>query len=158
MLAFAILAISCQHQTPGAKNAEQFAASHIDADLIESIETEPTDSLMSDAALGTACNAAMKAKAEYLQGTITREQYDAAQAEYSKLIDTFTLCWATHQSPKLPTAKRKTYKVTIKTKTHSFQTVYVLMDKDGTTPAMSDFEVQEITDQHNTNSLNCLVD
>lgn len=151
-ITIALMMVSCNNSNfgRGGSNAEQFVRENavMLRDDIASIETIREDSVLGDTGIGFQTMKLLEAGTNYLQGNITRDEYAQIINEATLLMKDIQDCWdsptsvgdSLRRSGKYDGMWRKAYTVEVTMKSSIKKTHVVLMDKDGTTPRMTERE------------------
>ena len=149
-ITIALMMVSCNNSNfgRGGDNAEQFVREKavLVRDDIASVETVREDSVLGDIGIGFQTMQLLKAGTNYLQDNITRDEYAQIINEATLLIKDIQDCWdnpsvagdSLRSLGKYSGMWRKAYTVEVTMKSSVKKTHVVLMDKDGTTPRMTE--------------------
>lgn len=155
MTMLAVLIVSCSQQKPtsndyglGGRNACQFIHEQVPelCEDIESVEIAEEDSLLSDAILAFDQARIIEAGTAYLNGEMSREDYQEMVDYYFLVAKDISNSWqfgivvndSLHQLSKYESCWRKVYKVKVTMKSGATRDSRVLMENDGTTPRMTE--------------------
>ena len=142
----------------GGKNAAQYVREQVpeQADNIASIETIAEDSLLGFTSFGFAEMEMAKKGSEFLNGTISKDEYSAIIDSISNVAQDISDSWqfsavvndSLHKLEKYNGLWRKAYTVRVTLKNGDTKEPRVLMDEDGITPSIIEREMQRRIEEH----------
>jgi hypothetical protein len=155
-----LVVVSCQQSEfgRGGMNAEQFVKENalLLRDDIASFRTVREDSLLSDIALSFGRTQLIQAGTNFLEGTISRDDYMKVINERTLLLKDIQDCWqfpavvgdSLRRLSKYNGMWRKAYTVEVTMKSGVTKSPRVLMDSDGTTPRMMERDMMKVLDEY----------
>lgn len=159
LISIAILLMFCSCENDLAKrNVKKFVEDAIeesialDASQVDKIEIEYEDSLMSPIVIGFTLNTILKAKSQYLAGSISRDSLYKVQMQCFDEWEAMYNSW--NVNPNLAKKDtlyngelRRCYRATVTFKNGQTRNPRVLMDTDGITPSFIESKVQSEIDK-----------
>lgn len=142
---------------PGGANAVQFVKEQVPElrDDIKDIEVIAEDSLLSDAMLIITSPSFAKAAVDYLNGELSRGDYESIIDERSKILSDISYSWvfpsindSLKTLEKYQSYWRKVYTVRVTMKSGDVKEPRVLMDTDGISPRALESEFKRSMDEY----------
>ena len=150
MMMMAVAGCTSSPYGQGGENACQFVKEQVPGlrDNIAKMEVIAEDSLLSDIALAFSRGSFAKAGVDFLEGNISRENYQKIIDERAQLLQDIQDSWqfsmvvndSLRRLSKYDDMWRKVYKVLVTMKSGDTKEPRVLMDNDGITPRMIEMD------------------